>query len=62
VLVTHDPLEALRVGHQIRVLSGTPFIAGPAIEPAGVVPRDPADANLLALHARLVGELRGLAP
>ena len=35
VLVTHDPLEALRVGHQIRVLSGTPFIAGPAIEPAG---------------------------
>ena len=36
VLVTHDPLEALRVGHQIRVLSGTPFIAGPAIEPAGV--------------------------
>ena len=62
VLVTHDPLEALRVGHQIQVLSGTPFIAGPAIEPAGVVPRDPADPNLLGLHARLVAELRGLAP
>ncbi len=62
VLVTHDPLEALRVGHQIRVLSGTPFIAGPAIEPAGVVPRDPADPALLGLHARLVAELRGLAP
>ena len=62
VLVTHDPLEALRVGHQIRVLSGTPFIAGPAIEPAGIVPRDPADPALLGLHARLVTELRGLAP
>jgi putative hydroxymethylpyrimidine transport system ATP-binding protein len=62
VLVTHDPLEALRVGHQIRVLSGTPFIAGPAIEPAGIVPRDPAHPNLLGLHARLVAELRGLAP
>jgi putative hydroxymethylpyrimidine transport system ATP-binding protein len=61
VLVTHDPLEALRIGHQIRVLSGAPFTAGPAIEPAGAVPRDPADPALLGLHARLVVELRGLA-
>ena len=62
VLVTHDPLEALRVGHQIRVLSGTPFIAGPPIEPAGTVPRNPSDPALLGLHARLVAELRGLPP
>lgn len=62
VLVTHDPLEALRVGHHIRVLSGSPFTAGPPIEPAGAVPRDPADPALLGLHARLLGELRGLAP
>jgi putative hydroxymethylpyrimidine transport system ATP-binding protein len=61
VLVTHDPLEALRIGHQVRVLSGAPFTAGPVIEPAGAVPRDPADPALLALHARLVAELRGLA-
>jgi putative hydroxymethylpyrimidine transport system ATP-binding protein len=59
VLVTHDPLEALRVGHQIRVLSGSPFSAGPAIEPPGAVPRDPADPALLALQARLIAELRG---
>jgi hypothetical protein len=26
------------------------------------VPRDPAYPNLLGLHARLVAELRGLAP
>ena len=59
VLVTHDPLEALRIGHQIRVLSGSPFTAGPIIEPPGVVPRDPADPVLLALQARLFAELRG---
>ncbi len=60
VLVTHDPLEALRVGHQIRVLSGTPFVAGAVTEPSGTVPRDPADPALLDLHARLVAALRGL--
>jgi putative hydroxymethylpyrimidine transport system ATP-binding protein len=59
VLVTHDPLEALRVGHQVRVLSGQPFAAGPPIEPMGAVPRDPADPALLALQARLIAELRG---
>ena len=27
VMVTHDPLEALRLGHEIRVLSGSPSAA-----------------------------------
>jgi putative hydroxymethylpyrimidine transport system ATP-binding protein len=61
VLVTHDPLEALRLGHQVRVLSGSPFTVGPAIEPAGSVPRDPADPALLGLQARLIAELRSVA-
>jgi putative hydroxymethylpyrimidine transport system ATP-binding protein len=61
VLVTHDPLEALRLGHQVRVLSGMPFTVGPAIEPAGSVPRDPADPALLGLQARLIAELRSAA-
>jgi putative hydroxymethylpyrimidine transport system ATP-binding protein len=60
VLVTHDPLEALRVGHQIRVLAGTPFLVGPVIESPGPVPRDVADPGLLGLQARLIAELRGL--
>jgi len=60
VLVTHDPLEALRIGHQIRVLSGSPVTAGPVIEPPGDVPRDLADPALFGLHGRLVAELRGL--
>ena len=58
VMVTHDPLEALRLGHEIRVLSGRPFAVGPVIAPPSAVPRDPGDAALLALQARLIGELR----
>ena len=58
ILVTHDPLEALRIGHQLRVLSGAPFSVGPAIEPPGPVPRDPADPALLGLQGRLIAELR----
>lgn len=58
VLVTHDPLEALRVGHLVCILSGSPFKIGQAIEPAGAVPRDPTDPALLALQARLIGDLR----
>jgi putative hydroxymethylpyrimidine transport system ATP-binding protein len=58
VMVTHDPLEALRVGHEIRVLSGMPFTVGPVISPPGEVPRDPGDPALLRLQARLIGELR----
>lgn len=60
VLVTHDPLEALRMGHQVRVLTGSPFVVGPAIEPPGPVPRDPADPALLGLQGRLIAELRGV--
>ena len=36
LLVTHDPLEALRLGHRIHVLSGRPAELDGAIEPAGI--------------------------
>jgi putative hydroxymethylpyrimidine transport system ATP-binding protein len=58
VLVTHDPLEALRLGHEVRVLSGNPLRVGPPIVPGGPVPRDPAAPALLALQADLLAELR----
>jgi len=58
VLVTHDPLEALRLGHQVRVLAGIPFTVGPPIEPPGPVPRDASDPELLALQGRLIAQLR----
>lgn len=60
ILVTHDPLEALRLGHQVRVLSGVPFTVGPPIEPQGLVPRNAADPGLLGLQGRLIAELRSV--
>jgi putative hydroxymethylpyrimidine transport system ATP-binding protein len=58
VLVTHDPLEALRLGHELRVLAGPPLSAGEPIAPPGDPPRDPAQTSLLALQAHLLARLR----
>lgn len=58
VMVTHDPLEALRLGHQVRVLAGTPFTVGPPIDPPGPIPRDASDPELLALQGQLIAQLR----
>jgi putative hydroxymethylpyrimidine transport system ATP-binding protein len=62
LLVTHDPLEALRLGHRIHVLAGRPARLGPSLEPAGAPPRDPADGALLALQGRLLRQLTEAAP
>ncbi len=61
VLVTHDPLEALRLGHHVRVLSGAPFAVSPPIEPPGPVPRDASDPALLSLQGQLIAQLRRAA-
>jgi len=57
VLVTHDPMEALRIGHNIIVLGGTPVQVLETIEPAGLPPREPGDPTLAALHAGLLKRL-----
>ncbi len=57
VLVTHDPREALRLGHDIRVLSGAPARLGPVLSPRGTPPRALDDLDLLALESRLIAEL-----
>jgi putative hydroxymethylpyrimidine transport system ATP-binding protein len=57
VLVTHDPREALRLGHDIRVLAGAPATLGPILAPAGTTPRPLDDLDLLALESRLIAEL-----
>ena len=56
-LVTHDPLEALRLGHGIRIMSGTPARLGQALEPAGEPPRDPGDTAVLRQQAELLAQL-----
>jgi putative hydroxymethylpyrimidine transport system ATP-binding protein len=57
LLVTHNPLEALRLGHRLYVLSGRPAMPRGPLLPKGAPPRDPADPALLALQAELLHEL-----
>ncbi|MCK6451563.1 MAG: ABC transporter ATP-binding protein [Alphaproteobacteria bacterium] len=57
LLVTHDPLEALRLGHVVHVMAGRPAILGAPITPPGDPPRDLKDARLLALQGELLDRL-----
>lgn len=57
LLVTHNPLEALRLGDKVWVLAGRPAVARGPIQPPGPPARDPADPRLLALQAELLNEL-----
>lgn len=57
LLVTHDPLEALRLGDRILVMSGRPVTIQEIQPPLGGVPR-PVDApDLAEAHARLLAAL-----
>ena len=66
LLVTHDPLEALRIGHRIHVMTGRPAQLSPALVPPGDTPRDVADPEVLRLQGellkRLAADLSGDAP
>jgi putative hydroxymethylpyrimidine transport system ATP-binding protein len=53
LLVTHDPLEALRLGHRVHVLGSGPAPIGAALEPPGEPPRAPGDAALAGLEREL---------
>jgi len=57
LLVTHDPLEALRLGDRIHVMAGRPARLDEALIPDGETPRDPADPALLAQQAELLARL-----
>ena len=57
LLVTHDPLEALRLGHRIHVMAGRPARLGEALEPAGTPPRSVDDRKLLEMQGDLLRRL-----
>jgi putative hydroxymethylpyrimidine transport system ATP-binding protein len=57
LLVTHDPLEALRLGDRIQVMAGQPARIEPPICPAGAPPRDLHDPALLARQGELLARL-----
>jgi putative hydroxymethylpyrimidine transport system ATP-binding protein len=57
LLVTHDPLEALRLGHRIHVMAGHPARIEAPIQPDGAPPRDLHDPALLARQGDLLARL-----
>ena len=57
VLVTHDPLEALRLGHRVHVMAGHPARIGEALIPPGEPPRDPGNPGITELQAELLRRL-----
>ena len=61
LMVTHDPLEALRLAHRIFVLSGTPARAIEIAVPPKAPPRAPDDPAVLAQQGQLLAALRQAA-
>jgi putative hydroxymethylpyrimidine transport system ATP-binding protein len=57
LLVTHDPLEALRLADRIFVLTGMPATPVAVPVPAGAPPRPARDAALLAAQGALLERL-----
>jgi putative hydroxymethylpyrimidine transport system ATP-binding protein len=57
LLVTHDPLEALRLGHRIQVMTGHPARIEGTTLPDGAPPRDLHDPALLAQQGDLLAQL-----
>ena len=57
VLVTHDPLEALRLGHVIHVMTGRPACLNEALCLADDPPRDTTRPDIVDLQRELLAEL-----
>jgi len=57
LMVTHDPLEALRLGHRIHVMTGRPATLSPALIPPGLPPRKPGDPAIVSMQAELLDRL-----
>ena len=57
LLVTHDPLEALRLGHEIHVMNGRPAVLGAAITPKQSPPRPVDDTDVLEHQGELLRQL-----
>ena len=61
LLVTHDPLEALRLGDHIHVLVGRPARLAAPMEISGATPRSLHDPAVLTGQANLLERLAGSA-
>ncbi|TCK03702.1 ABC transporter ATP-binding protein [Marinobacterium mangrovicola] len=59
LMITHDPLEALRLSDQILVLGGSPAKLSSPITPPGRAPRQVSDSEVLRLQGELLEMLAG---
>ena len=57
LLVTHDPLEALRLGRRIYVMTGRPAVLEALPAPGPAPPRDARDPAVLAAQGALLARL-----
>lgn len=57
LLVTHDPLEAIRIADRIEIMAGRPARLGEPLVPPGPPPRDPGTSDLATLYADLMTRL-----
>lgn len=57
LLITHDPLEACRLGHSLYVMAGQPARLGPEISVPGTPPRALDDDALLHTQGELMRAL-----
>jgi len=57
LLITHDPMEACRIGDTLLVLSGSPAKLSPPLAIPGAAPRAPEDPLVLQTQAELLRRL-----
>ena len=60
LLITHDPLEACRLGHQLLVLSGRPAVLDPPVRIPGPPPRATDNADVMHAQAQLLRRFQEL--
>ncbi len=61
LMITHDPLEACRLGDLLLVMSGAPAAIGEPIAVPGAAPRAADDPSLLDIQGRLMRDLTFMA-
>ena len=57
LLVTHDPWEALRIGHRIYIMKERPVRLSRAFLPPGNPPRKPDREDIASMYAQLLDQL-----
>jgi putative hydroxymethylpyrimidine transport system ATP-binding protein len=57
LLVTHDPWEALRIGHRIYIMKERPVRLSRVFQPPGAPPRTPDREEIASMYAQLLDHL-----